>query len=154
MVNNLKKVAEEVNTEAVEVEAMKEIKLVQEEVLKDVETEKSKEIVEVNVEAEKAVTEEQQIGEDEKKTKSLAEVKNENLEACDAGDEASVEEKQNVAEMKQTEISEKTKVPIIEVGQQSQRRRQWKLEQPGTCKGGRGCCTLVWLNREFNIFCK
>ncbi|XP_022008848.1 translation initiation factor IF-2-like [Helianthus annuus] len=86
MVNNLKKVAEEVNTEAVEVEVVKEIK--------------GEEVV-VNIEVVKeAVTEEQQVDEEEVRKEEEEEVKNENLEAGDAGDEVSVEETQNVAEMK------------------------------------------------------
>ncbi|KAJ0876109.1 putative transcription factor interactor and regulator CCHC(Zn) family [Helianthus annuus] len=88
MVNNPKKVAEEVNAETVEVEVV------------------------VNEEVEKAVTEEQQIGEDVKKEE---EVKNENSEAGDASNEVGVEEKQDDAEMKQTEAAENTKVPITEV---------------------------------------
>ncbi|KAF5813676.1 putative transcription factor interactor and regulator CCHC(Zn) family [Helianthus annuus] len=90
MVNNLKKVAEEVKTEAVEVKIEEEI---------------VKKIV-VNETFEKAVTEEQQIGEDVKKAEE--EVKNENLEAVDDG-----EEKQD-AKMKQTEAAENTEVPITE----------------------------------------
>ncbi|XP_022019578.1 FK506-binding protein 5-like [Helianthus annuus] len=98
MVNNLRKVAEEVNTEAVEVEVAKEIK--------------SEEVVE-NEKVEKAVIEEQQIGEDEKKEEE--EVKNENVEAGDAGDEVSAEEKLNDADQKQTETATNTEVPITEV---------------------------------------
>ncbi|XP_035832935.1 arp2/3 complex-activating protein rickA-like [Helianthus annuus] len=92
MVNNLKNVDKEVNTEAVEIEVVKEIK---------------------NEEVEKAVTEEQQIGEDVKKEEE--EVKNKNLVAADAGDEVCVEEKQDDAEMKQIEAAENTEVPITEM---------------------------------------
>ncbi|XP_022032117.1 uncharacterized protein LOC110933191 [Helianthus annuus] len=90
---NLKKVAEEVKGEAVEVEVVKEIKVVKEEDLKVVETEKTEEKVEVNEEVEKVVTEKQQVVEDEKKSESLTEVKIENLKSAsdegagDAGDE-------------------------------------------------------------------
>ncbi|XP_021991793.1 uncharacterized protein PF11_0207-like [Helianthus annuus] len=87
MVNNLKKAAEEVKDEAVEVEVVKKVEVVKEEDLKVAEKEKIKEKNEVNVEVEKAVTEEQQVVEDEKKIESLVEEKNEILEiASDAGD--------------------------------------------------------------------
>ncbi|KAJ0539913.1 putative transcription factor interactor and regulator CCHC(Zn) family [Helianthus annuus] len=80
MVNDLKKVAEEVKTEIVETEAVKEIK---------------SEEVEVNEEVQK-------------------EEKNVNLKAGNVGDEVSVEQKLNDAEMKQTEAAENTEVPITE----------------------------------------
>ncbi|XP_021979316.1 WD repeat-containing protein 87-like [Helianthus annuus] len=86
------KVAEEVNTEVVEVEFVKEIK---------------------NEEVEKAVTEEQQTEEEVKKEEE--EKKNESLDAGDAGEEVSVEKKQDDPEMKQTEAAENTEVPITEV---------------------------------------
>ncbi|XP_022033461.1 uncharacterized protein LOC110935376 [Helianthus annuus] len=100
MVNNLKKVAEEVKTEAVEDEEVK----IEEEVVKK---------IVVNETFEKAVTKEQQIGEEVRKEEG--EVKNENLEADNAGDEVGVEEKKNDAEMKQTEAAKNTEVPITEV---------------------------------------
>ncbi|MFS7997018.1 hypothetical protein Hanom_Chr12g01136781 [Helianthus anomalus] len=105
MVNNLKKVAEEVKAENVEVEVVKEIKVVN--------VEEVKEKVEVYEEVEKAVTEEHQIEEDVQKEEE--EVKNENLEAGNAGDEVGVEEKKNDAEIKQTEAAENTEVSFTEV---------------------------------------
>ncbi|KAF5767425.1 hypothetical protein HanRHA438_Chr14g0634181 [Helianthus annuus] len=104
MVNNLKKVAEEVNTKVVVVEVVKEIK---------------SEEVEVNEVVKKVVTEKQQIGEEVRKEEE-EEVKNENLEAGNAGDEVGVEEKKNDAEMKQTEAAENTEVPITEVNSDSE----------------------------------
>ncbi|XP_035837248.1 uncharacterized protein LOC110893415 [Helianthus annuus] len=92
----------------VEVEIVNEIKEVKVENVKV--EEKVAEKVVVNVEVEKVVTEEQLVVEDEKKTKSLTEEKNENLEAGDAGDEVGVEEKQNDADLKQTEAAENTEV--------------------------------------------
>ncbi|KAM0071966.1 putative transcription factor interactor and regulator CCHC(Zn) family [Helianthus debilis subsp. tardiflorus] len=118
MVNNLKKTAEEVKAEAVEVEVVKEIKEVKVENVKV--EEKAAEKVVLNRDIEKVVTEEQRIIEDEKKIESLAEVKNENLEVGDAGDEVSVEEKQNDADQKQTATTTSTKVPITEVNSNSE----------------------------------
>ncbi|XP_035845254.1 protein TIC 214-like [Helianthus annuus] len=85
------KVAEEVKAENAEVEAVKEVKVVN--------VEEVKEKVEVNEEVEKAVTEEQQIGEEVRKEEKRI----------------SVEEKQDDAEMKQIEAAENTEVPITEV---------------------------------------
>ncbi|XP_021986903.1 uncharacterized protein LOC110883472 [Helianthus annuus] len=86
MVNNLKKVAEEANTEAVGVEVVKEV-----------------------------VTEEHQIGEDEKKIGGLIEEKSEILKAGDASDEVGDEEKQIDVDQKKTETATNTKMQIIEV---------------------------------------
>ncbi|KAJ0851059.1 putative transcription factor interactor and regulator CCHC(Zn) family [Helianthus annuus] len=81
MVVNLKKVAEEVETEAVEAEVVKEV-------------------------------EEQQIDEEEKK-----DVKS---DAGDVGEEVSVEQKLNDAEIKQPEAAENTEVPITKVNSDSE----------------------------------
>ncbi|XP_022003193.1 uncharacterized protein LOC110900617 [Helianthus annuus] len=140
MVNNLKKTAEEVKAEAVEVEVVKEIKVVKVEDLKVVETEKIEEKVEVNEEVEKAVTEKQQVGEDEKKTGSLTEVKIENLKF--ASDEGAGDEKKE--ELKQTEAAENTEMPITEVLNKSKdcENANWsslahgeKEEAAGSCVG-------------------
>ncbi|XP_035838920.1 uncharacterized protein LOC118486526 [Helianthus annuus] len=111
---SLKKVAEEVKTETVEVEVVKKVEVVKEEEedLKVVEKEKIEEKIEVNEEVKKTVTEEQQVVEDEKKIESLVEVKNEILEiASDAGDEVGVERKQKDAD--QTEATENTEVDEV-----------------------------------------
>ncbi|MFS7986256.1 hypothetical protein Hanom_Chr11g01008191 [Helianthus anomalus] len=75
----------------------------------------------------------------EKKSESLTEVKNENLEVGDADDEVSVEEKQNVAEMKQTEAAENTEVPITEVNSDSEMLKP--IEQCKNCMETCRACT-------------
>ncbi|KAJ0694597.1 hypothetical protein HanPI659440_Chr15g0610641 [Helianthus annuus] len=104
----MKKVAEEVKVE---------LEVVKGEAVK-VEKEKIEEKVEVNEEVEKAITEEQQVVEDEKKIGSLTEVKIENLKSAgdvgdQIGDEGAGDEKKE--ELKQTNAAENTKVPITEV---------------------------------------
>ncbi|MFS7987799.1 hypothetical protein Hanom_Chr11g01027121 [Helianthus anomalus] len=87
MVDNLKKVAKEVEIEAVETEVVKA------EIVKE------------------AVTVEQQI-EEEVKEEEKKDVKS---EVGDVGERVSIEEKQDDAEIKQTEAAENTKVPNTEV---------------------------------------
>ncbi|KAJ0458539.1 putative transcription factor interactor and regulator CCHC(Zn) family [Helianthus annuus] len=91
------------------------------------------EVVEAEI-VKEAVTEEQQIEEEVKK-----EEKNENEKDGDAGEEVSVEQKLNDAEMKQAKDAENTEVPITEVHSDSEVLTQ--IEQCKKCMEPCRACT-------------